>query len=792
MRGTHSGLTVLRAVLAVLAALLVGYLAVLAAWPTARDALPAGLRWFGRPNSAVTIAIVVGVLIALALVVVRSGSGKRPGAPVALIAALAVMSAVLGMASYWRCQDDSHPDFFTSLIWTAHLVKGGDPVHSLDSGACPDPAPVALDIAQLSALSAVFLSVVGVAATLFRSRLDRLRLNFARSATVVVDLDTDGTSMLTAIAASLDPRSTLVVLTPDPDRPAVREARTLGARVVSVDFGRPDTFLDLPIWRKLDKLYLLSSDPSANLTRLGPITAQLSKAGGRQRIPLIVRIDDPWQAASWRATRFGGSEVQWAADTVGVYEVTARRLLDAVLAGPPVDRILVGGSSRLTLALCADLAQRQVERDYLPAGTAPLPALTLVAEDADEYRTDHRDARTRRGLSPDQPEIDTVAGSPSAHALSKLIQATPRVAVILVDAAAGVDTTTGSRLASRFPAVPIYAWDPKAQNTSQRVPLVGQLFTYQLSMDMPDGQAQDSWERAARLIHDRFAAQSTRRTAATRPWSELDAFYRGSNRRQLRNALWMVEKIGAHTWNTWDATPDTWSTTDNQQVEALDQLRRMGFDRTTALAMARAEHEDWCRYYRSAGWTYGEPRDDARKIHDKLTSWDAVLADPERLDAALSSLAGTLTTLRELGYRSRPLADQQAWQRFRRTGEVLAERRDDAWTWTTSSGQTLQAGAGDWLVRDAAGGDPWSVRDDIFRATYEPVGGDRWRRTGTVEARPARAGEVIDTLEGPVTAAEGDWVVRGDTGECWPVAAEAFAERYESVSPARPAGPGTR
>ena len=92
---------------------------------------------------------------------------------------------------------------------------------------------------------------------------------------------------------------------------------------------------------------------------------------------------------------------------------------------------------------------------------------------------------------------------------------------------------------------------------------------------------------------------------------------------------------------------------------------------------------------------------------------------------------------------------------------------------------------------DGLGGEH-SVRDDIFRATHEHIGGDRWRRTGTVEARPARAGEVVDTLEGPATAVEGDWVVRGDAGECWPVPADTFAERYESVSPARPAGPDTR
>jgi hypothetical protein len=55
-----------------------------------------------------------------------------------------------------------------------------------------------------------------------------------------------------------------------------------------------------------------------------PVTAKL-------RIPLIVRIDDPWLAETWRAEQFGrhagGSDALFAADTVGKYEMTARRRL---------------------------------------------------------------------------------------------------------------------------------------------------------------------------------------------------------------------------------------------------------------------------------------------------------------------------------------------------------------------------------------------------------------------------------------------------------------------------------
>src|SRR5215218_10271325 len=91
------------------------------------------------------------------------------------------------------------------------------------------------------------------------------------------------------------------------------------------------------------------------------------------------------------------------------------------------------------------------------------------------------------------------------------------------------------------------------------------------------------------------------------------------------------------------------------------------------------------------------------------------------------------------------------WRQFRRTGTVIAEKRAEAWTWKSRSGQTMQASAGDWAVEDADG-DRWSVRDDIFRARYEHVEGRYWRRHGTVSARPARDGEIVDTLEGRVTA----------------------------------------
>lgn len=121
------------------------------------------------------------------------------------------------------------------------------------------------------------------------------------------------------------------------------------------------------------------------------------------------------------------------------------------------------------------------------------------------------------------------------------------------------------------------------------------------------------------------------------------------------------------------------------EAPPLDQLAALGFHEPTAMRMAQAEHEDWCRFYRANGWTHGE-RDNERKRHHLLVPWTEIEADPGNLTRALlTSLAGTLTKLRELGYQTAPKDDGEViavddWQSFERVGEVVARQRFDEWT----------------------------------------------------------------------------------------------------------------
>jgi hypothetical protein len=764
-----------RVALMAVAVLIVGFLALRALSPRfATD------FWFGQPDSWLTIVIVAAVMTVLAVWTSWSRTASRRSAiPVAVIASLGAMSLVLGFSSYWRCHDTQHPRFFTALTFVGALVKGtigdqwiGEP--NQPQHQCPIPTPLALGVARLSAQAAIFIGLASVAVTLFRSQTDRFHVRRAASVTAVVGIDEDTLSVISAIAKTVGPRGTLVVITDVPELGCVYEARSFGARVVTVDFSRPDTLAALSLWRKLDRLYLLSADPSANLQRLGMIIKQLPEDGRR---PLIVRIDDPWQAQVWRAEQFGGSDRHWVADAVGRYEVTARRLLDAITNIPTVDRILVCGASPLTLALCADMAQRQRERDFY---TAPdqtlLPSVTLVAQRAKEYLDDHEFHQRQLGLT--SPErIGAISEAPVMSTLLRLIgDQNRRVAVILVDTDSLIDPTIGTRLAARFRDMPVYAWDPAARVTEDRVPIIGLLRTYRVAMDVAEGQAHDAWERAAMLIHTRWATKWGT-GAAGQPWAQLDEFYRESNRRQIRNILRIVEVQGEHTWSSGSTPATKVSAAELQTLAPLEKLRRLGFEKNAALAMAQAEYEDWHQYYEDAGWQEGPKRDDDKKIHERLVGWEATAANPALLDAAVDSVAGTLLQLCELGYRSRPV-----WESFRRTGTVIAEQRDAAWTWTAHSGQIMHAKAGDWSVQDGAG-DTWSVADDFFQGSYEEVDQAEklWRRIGVVSARPARIGEAIQTLEGPVQAAPGDWVVKGTRDELWPVSADLFPRRYERI-----------
>ncbi|MEV8223145.1 hypothetical protein AB0P16_11880 [Dietzia maris] len=127
------------------------------------------------------------------------------------------------------------------------------------------------------------------------------------------------------------------------------------------------------------------------------------------------------------------------------------------------------------------------------------------------------------------------------------------------------------------------------------------------------------------------------------------------------------------------------------------------------------------------------------------------------------------------------------WARYRRFGTVTATRLTTDLTWDVGpvddgagSTETLTGRAGDWRVEDASGG-VRTVADERFRATHRHLEGDRWERCSEVDARRSAGGETVQSLEGPVTSSAGDWIVREESGNSWPVPDDHFRSTYVRV-----------
>ena len=191
--------------------------------------------------------------------------------------------------------------------------------------------------------------------------------------------------------------------------------------------------------------------------------------------------------------------------------------------------------------------------------------------------------------------------------------------------------------------------------------------------------------------------------------------------------------------------------------------------------MAEFEHESWRRFYLEHGWSYGRMRNDAKRVHNALVPWSDLA--PSYRERAIGNVKAALGILYALGYRS-SMASDRPWQTVSRRGEVTAKVLESDWRGETATGERLQARAGDYQVSNGTG-EAWSVEPEIFTRSYEQVEGDRWRRIGEVSAQPAVPGELVISLEGPSTAGEGDWVIKGSAGEQWITSAEHFAANYE-------------
>ena len=392
--------------------------------------------------------------------------------------------------------------------------------------------------------------------------------------------------------------------------------------------------------------------------------------------------------------------------------------------------------------------------------------------------------------------ITVVTSEPSSENLRASLDHDRHPVLVLADDPAVRAPQLATYLAALHPTWTIFDWSPATRGVADE-PIMERLYPFGLTTEAPSSLPVDSWERAARVVHEQYRVDMQRNGTldpdepAHRPWEQLDPFRKETNIRQVTTALAAAEHLG----RSWGPVVEG--------VSADGLVTSAQVSETELEQMTRMEHESWMKHLTDNGWRFGEKRDNARRLHPSLRVFDALTADDR--EKTRQGVTNALRILESLGYRSTVLRqqrgssvdhdrhgqdqhsndqhgnDQHGWIDAVRSGDVRAARSGADWTWTNESGGAMEGAAGDWQVTDDHGMS-WSVEPEIFARTYVHLGGDRWRRTGTVKARPAVEGELIDSLEGQQTAHAGDWVIKGAKGEQWVTSGDHFAANYEGAS----------
>jgi Trk K+ transport system NAD-binding subunit len=708
------------------------------------------------------------------------------------VAAMVVIGAVLATSSLAQCRGGQTQSAVVG--WVLNLYLGNSPPYP--SGACQGQPPLALQVGGVVCLGATLVGALAVAATLWQQPLGRLRARLVRDATVLIGLDTLTMPLLRRLAQSRRPGN-IVVIEPDGSHPLLGEARATGARVMIGDPASPSVLLPVIADGRgcaLSYLYALRQNASENeaiLVAAGGILRRF-RADPERQPHLVARIDDPRHADHWRGLH-NGTASSWFEDALSSQESTAYALVSQI-SHTGARNLLLCGDSTLALAVLLELARSAWERRGLAeaaaAGSAahpgvsfdeaarhaiaprPLESVVLLDQRAKDLKREYLATSPPSGVEA-MPTLVAETGAWKDRLLAILDEmphaAAAQTAVAIADAPTEAGMHEAGRVARLHPDIPVFVLAPDGAGTSSAI--FDLLLPFQRTL-LADGEVpEDTWTRVARHWHECFRLRhppvpGDRRTLTGRPWDDLNDFIRHDNLLQLRSVMTAVVARGRRWVPDRSVPPGSFIELNDCDLEAI----------------ARAEHTRWYKRRVAAGWSARGRHDSTDAaitgtlVNSRVVPWADLMAEDRA--ASIDYLRSQLAQLEDVGFMPVvPSGGPPEAAEFQRIGTVRAKRLSDSQPWTRSSGDELRGDEGDWQVIDDFGDDR-TIRDAEFRASYESLGGELWRRTGTFRAWQVSENLVLRTMEGKAIARVGDWVVEGYHGERWPVDDEQFRRTY--------------
>lgn len=277
-------------------------------------------------------------------------------------------------------------------------------------------------------------------------------------------------------------------------------------------------------------------------------------------------------------------------------------------------------------------------------------------------------------------------------------------------------------------------------------------------------------EQLAQVFHARYVASATVRgnatgsANATRRWEELPEFEKRSNSAQAVDIPLKLARVGLSMRNA--VRPRLYVFADDE-IEIL----------------AQHEHRRWVHFQTRNGRTDNKLNVPWLELMEKVRDYDrdAVLAIPGLLAALGIEITPLSGAPSPPGHWVESLYPHPDGDEYARIGTAWAWPLDREFVWETPRGDMLRGAAGDWWVV-TEDGTTRTVSPETFEASYEPQGGQVYRRKGRIRGRQVDTPELVETLEGPARAERKDWVATSPRGDRWPITAERFAELYQAVS----------
>jgi TrkA-N domain/RyR domain len=468
----------------------------------------------------------------------------------------------------------------------------------LDANTVPH-APVSLAIARFLAPAVAALAGVSGLESLFRDRVQQMRIPLIRGHVVICGLGYVGSVFLRHLREAGE---RVIVIESDAANPGIELCRSSGVPVIVGDAQQERTLQAAGIHRATRLLALCPDDPVN--TEIVAVGGQLASGRSRRGLQCLARIGDPELCALLRIRQAKLTGVASALDFFHTNEISARLLLDEFPVDTERERphILVGDLDALGAWVVYHAA-----RDWYERRADPTTRLVVTV-------VDHQAHQRVESLLGRYPALEQVCQFiPIPASVSKIRQlraqhaevaAPPLTRAYVTAYDDGYAVQLALQLRQELDAdVPLVVALARADGVARLLDVAGSAAG--LNIDVFPALERTctvelirggSYEAIAHAVHRRWRAEQLAADKPAPSWSELDDSRKESSRSQARDIAVKLRNIGCDIapLRDWDASEFAFS---DDEIKTL----------------AIAEHDRWIAERLADGWSLGDKDPDNRK-----------------------------------------------------------------------------------------------------------------------------------------------------------------------------------